>query len=129
MNLIESTWRALERSAAAEHSRASPHRGSRTVTVLAASIAAILIAALLPLTLFIDPSGRSLIVYPPWVDERAALADVIAAGGSLIGVRSDLPLGIVGVAAAFPQNSFGGRGLRLPLILPFGCIAIARSGS
>ena len=52
-----------------------------------------------------------------------------AAGGLLIGVRADLPLGIVGVAAAVPPNGFDGRGLRLPLILPFGCGAITGSAS
>ena len=84
---------------------------------------------MLPLTLFVDPSGGSLIIYPPWTDEQAAVADVIGGGGVLIGLRSDLPFGIVGVAAAFPGTVFAGRGLQLPLFLPFGCAAIAGSAS
>jgi hypothetical protein len=129
VNFVESAWHTLQHTTADTPQLAAPPRAAVTAAVLVASVVTILLAALLPVTLFIDPTGRSLIVYPPWVDERAALEDVTDAGSLLIGVRSDLPLGIVGVAAAVPQDGFAGSGFRLPWILPFGCAVLAGGGS
>jgi hypothetical protein len=124
LNFIESIWHAAQHATANEPPRPAPHHAV-VPAVLAASVVTILLAALLPVTLFIDSTGRSLIVYPPWVDERAALQDAIDGGSLLIGVRADLPLGMIGVAAAVPEAGFGGQGIRLPWILPFGCAVIA----